>query len=798
MSMETTSQAQEGGLEKLPYAAEAPFNAYIRQHDPECLPSTRTALLDDIYAWTDGHDEQCVYWLSGLAGTGKSTIARTVARRHYERRSLGASFFFTRGGGDLGHARKFVTSIAVQLAYNVPVSRQHICDGIAERPDISNSTLRDQWQQLVIRPLSALNTLGNITALVLVIDALDECDDDDDIRIVIELLAEAQALSGPKVRVFLTSRPEVAIRHGFYDVPDTSHQCFVLHHIASSVVDADIELFLKHNLAITGREQRLPAGWPGSEIVAKMVQRSNGLFIWAATAHRFVQQGRRFAARRLESVIESDTITQAEPEKHLDLIYMTILRSSLRPEYSEAEGEEHCKKLRYVLGTLVVLKEPLAAEALEKLLGVVEEGIESIIEDLHAILDVPGDRSRPIRLHHPSLRDFLLNESRCTDARFWIDEAQIHTALASRCIALMTSYFKQNGRVDDQMINRRIDNFFLAMMNGLGDAQMSLEEGNKVLKEKHKVLKERHKVLKERHKVLKGRHKVLKEEHKVLEEKHEVLKEKHEVLKEKHEVLKEKHEVLKEEKMVLEADFVKLKEAYHAEDLSGYPRDKYMNPKPPERDLGAGKSYTRIIHERVHSVRHAYGEFFKQLEAFAKRRVDVSGGRADLLKGGADFTIEDEDFLEGLEESLLKHHPHGLDRLIELESRVSHDDEALYSVELRYAVSNWARHFKKSGARSVDYGEAHVFLEKYLLDWQLTLIHYGNFSEEAGNTKYLIDCVPEDNAPLFNAFLRENITERSKARWESMGTLLYLWHNGGFCKEMWELMRAKSLSDCKF
>jgi hypothetical protein len=483
--------------------------------------------------------------------------------------------------------------------------------------------------------------LGNITTLVLVIDALDECDDDDDIRIVIELLAEAQALSGPKVRVFLTSRPEVAIRHGFYDVPDTSHQCFVLHHIASSVVDADIELFLKHNLAITGREQRLPAGWPGSEVVAKMVQRSNGLFIWAATAHRFVQQGRRFAARRLESVIESDTNTQAEPEKHLDLIYMTILRSSLRPEYSKAEGEEHCKKLRFVLGTLVVLKEPLAAEALEKLLGVVEEGIESIIEDLHAILDVPGDRSRPIRLHHPSLRDFLLNESRCTDARFWIDEAQIHAALASRCIALMTSYFKQNGRVDDQMINRRIENFSLAMMNASGEAQMSHEEETKVLKEETKVLKEEAKVLEEEVKVLK----------------------------EKLKVLKEKHKVLKEEKMVLEAD---------------------------------------------------------------------------LLKGGADFTIEDEDFLSEDEDSLSEDEDflEGLDRLIELESRVSHDDEALYSVELRYAVSDWARHFKKSGARSVDYGEAHVFLKMYLLDWQSTLIHYGNVSEESGNTKYLIDCVP--------------------------------------------------------
>jgi hypothetical protein len=135
------------------------------------------------------------------------------------------------------------------------------------------------------------------------------------------------------------------------------------------------------------------------------------------------------------------------------------------------------------------------------------------------------------------------------------------------------------------------------------------------------------------------------------------------------------------------------------------------------------------------------------------------------LKGGADFTIEDEDFLSEDEDSLSEDEDslsededslsededflsededflEGLDRLIELESRVSHDDEALYSVELRYAVSDWARHFKKSGARSVDYGEAHVFLKMYLLDWQSTLIHYGNVSEEAGNTKYLIDCVP--------------------------------------------------------
>jgi hypothetical protein len=257
------------------------------------------------------------------------------------------------------------------------------------------------------------------------------------------------------MRVFLTSRPEVAIRHGFYDVPDTSHQCFVLHHIADSVVDADIELFLKHNLAITGREQRLPADWPGSEIIAKMVRRASGLFIWAATAHRFIQQGRRFARRRLDSIIKDDSDPQVEPEKHLDTIYTTILRNSIRPEYTTAEKEEHCEMLRHILGSLVVMKSPLTARSLSGLLDMTEEDIRSILEDLHAILDVPADEMRPLRIHHPSLRDFLLDKSRCTDADFWVDKVQIHTALTSRYFTCIESFVEQNEGSNRKLVLKR-------------------------------------------------------------------------------------------------------------------------------------------------------------------------------------------------------------------------------------------------------------------------------------------------------------------------------------------------------
>ena len=76
-------------LRHLPYAKDAPFNAYSKQHEHDCHPGTRVDLLPEIYRWADKQDERRIFWLSGLAGTGKSTVARTVARSYYDKQRLG-------------------------------------------------------------------------------------------------------------------------------------------------------------------------------------------------------------------------------------------------------------------------------------------------------------------------------------------------------------------------------------------------------------------------------------------------------------------------------------------------------------------------------------------------------------------------------------------------------------------------------------------------------------------------------------------------------------------------------------
>jgi hypothetical protein len=145
----------------------------------------------------------------------------------------------------VSHAAKFFTSLAVQLANSIPSLRPYICDAISNNKDIASQSFRDQWSQLILFPWSKLNSGLSPSSYVLVIDALDECDKDEHIRMILLLLAEARTLKTARLRVLLTSRPEIPIRHGFYQIPDAQHQDFVLHSVLPTIINRDISIFLE-------------------------------------------------------------------------------------------------------------------------------------------------------------------------------------------------------------------------------------------------------------------------------------------------------------------------------------------------------------------------------------------------------------------------------------------------------------------------------------------------------------------------------------------------------------------------
>ena len=149
-----------------------------------------------------------------------------------------------------------------------------------------------------------------------------------------------------------------------------------------------------------------------------------GLFIWAATACRFIREGKQFAHKRLDIILEGSSSAITEPEKHLNEIYLTVLNNSISPTYSDKEKEEVYDKLKYTLGSLVVLLSPLSTSSLSKLLHLPRKDVDATFNDLYAILDIPDDPTRQLRLHHPSFRDFLLNKDRYGE--FWVDEKETH------------------------------------------------------------------------------------------------------------------------------------------------------------------------------------------------------------------------------------------------------------------------------------------------------------------------------------------------------------------------------------
>jgi len=422
-------------LKLLPYAAQAAFNTADKQHDPLCLQDTRVDVLNQIRAWADGvDDERCIFWLNGMAGTGKSTIARTIAQEYYNRKRLGASFFFSRGAENRSHAGVFFTTIAVQLAHILIALKQYICTAVDEHNDIAGRRHRDQWEHLFLQPLSKLMANSCQSPLILVVDALDECDGDDDVKGILQLFTEAKSLKPIQLRIFITSRPEIPIRLGFHDMPGILHRDLVLNNVPREIIDNDISIYFRHEL----RDFEL-----SPQIITCLTEKACGLFIWAATACRFIKNGKLASSKRLSLIVEGGK-NGRNPEKELDQIYAKILSDSIRGDYDEDEIEEIYELSRKIIGAIVNLFNPLSAAGLFELLNEPRLEGSRILSNLHSVLVVPEKTVYPIRLLHPSFRDFLLTKKRCQDPKLWVDEKQIHLDLTKNCLWLLSNKLQRD------------------------------------------------------------------------------------------------------------------------------------------------------------------------------------------------------------------------------------------------------------------------------------------------------------------------------------------------------------------
>ncbi|KAF7943051.1 hypothetical protein EAE96_010996 [Botrytis aclada] len=430
-------------LNKLRPADNVAFDFYDEDHNARCYQGTRTELLQHIYSWASDRGSDRMFWLNGMAGTGKSTISRTVAQNFADKGELGASFFFKRGEGDRGHAGMFFATIVTQLIQTLPSLAPHVRDAIEADPGISEKDLGQQFNALVWLPLRKIQMDPQKScSIVIVVDALDECDREEDVKTIVRLFSQV-FIASARFKFFLTSRPEHPIHLDFENMY-RYHARLNLYQISESILKADISSFLEHELAVIREDynksvtqsRQLRANWPGHEIVQNLAGMAIPLFIFAATVCRFINDRKCGQPKdQLAKVLKYQGRNQASK---IDATYLPVL-DQLLVGVTLSERIDLLKDFKQVVGSIVILASPLSATSLDRLLGVPEGTVDSRTDLLHSVLSIPSHPDHPIRLLHLSFRDFLTGTEKRETNPFWVDEKDTHKKLATRCIELLST-----------------------------------------------------------------------------------------------------------------------------------------------------------------------------------------------------------------------------------------------------------------------------------------------------------------------------------------------------------------------
>jgi hypothetical protein len=392
-----------------------------------CLAGTREQLLLDLMAWFDDRDSsrERVFWLNGLAGTGKTTVARTIATRAHEQGRLAATFFFSRNIAATRAPSAILPTIAYQLAHYQQAFRSSVCMAIASDEAVGTRVIAAQANILFDK--IALVGVSN-EPLLIVLDALDECyvegscEGGDAIPLLLTKLG-----SLPHVKFLITSRVEDTIKRMF----DRMTNQLALHDIEADIVQGDIHLYFEHCLTSLAHARKLPLPFPTNGALDELVKRAGTLFIYAATVVKWVSDPKAEPTLRLQQVLEQDIDEVAYQHRKLDGMYTQIL---VQAAETSGNPKPHERALGKILSAIVLLQEPMPPSALAVLVDE-EKRTSAILLLLSAVLLV--DDEAPVRLFHPSFPDFITNEERCTDDRFFVSRSEGHLRLATQCLEIM-------------------------------------------------------------------------------------------------------------------------------------------------------------------------------------------------------------------------------------------------------------------------------------------------------------------------------------------------------------------------
>ncbi|CAE6448323.1 unnamed protein product [Rhizoctonia solani] len=392
-----------------------------------CTEGTRVGILDSLDSWLCNSAHSSIYWMNGMAGTGKTTVASTFCERVEQRKLLGASFFCTRSSAECRDVARILPTISYQLArYSIPF-QSALCEIMEQNPDIGSKNILKQFEKLLKEPLQrAKDTIPN--NLIVVIDALDECDDRKEVELILDMLFHH--LDHIPLKFFITSRPEQEI----FEKMSTHAQLrevLHLHDIEQSLVQGDIELYLKEELEPMS---------PSPSEIDQLAQRSGTLFIYAATLVRYISGKRSVDSRkRLQAVLDLTT-KSTKQHAQIDALYTAVLDSALREDgLLEIDDTED---ILTVLRIVLLAQEPVSVEIIAGLADIESpERVVHALQPLRSVLHQSEDTGLVSTLH-ASFPDFMFSNERSRS--YFCDVAEHSQLLARRSFLVMREQLRFN------------------------------------------------------------------------------------------------------------------------------------------------------------------------------------------------------------------------------------------------------------------------------------------------------------------------------------------------------------------
>lgn len=400
------------------------------------LKKTQEQLLREIRNWINSDNGLNVFWLQGVAGSGKSTIAFTISDELQKARQLGAFLFF--GVADTSEdvfnrkrskQESFINTMAYQLALSNLVIAKHVADAALNN---LNVPIGDMFEELILKPVStaATDTPNLVRRIVIILDGLDEYGDSSSRRDILKVLKANFSKFPHGVRFLITSRPDLKLD---LNTVLTPIRTFTIDH--NSVASLrDVTRYLTDKLTQLLKGHGVHNGNQLAKNIECLCEAAHGHFIWALAVYNYIEDSGSAASQILgelaEEIRSHGSLSQLSGFS-IHALYSNILKSKIPRDGSCLF--HHFSKILYLL---TEIKVTLSTEDIDIILRFPPQyntSSKPLVEDLQSVLAcTPNSRSR-IRPLHSSFADFLKSDKQ--RGNIWhIDVTENSKYFTQQCI----------------------------------------------------------------------------------------------------------------------------------------------------------------------------------------------------------------------------------------------------------------------------------------------------------------------------------------------------------------------------